>query len=125
MHEIICPHCSKAFKIDEAGYADILKQVHNKEFEKQLHERLAAAEKEKTIAVELAQARAFGENQKTAANKDAEIQSLKSQIDAAELAKRHAVTDALNAIEKERDALKAALAAKEMAQKIAVPLHRL
>ena len=24
MHEIICPHCSKAFKIDEAGYADIL-----------------------------------------------------------------------------------------------------
>ena len=27
MHAIICPHCSKAFKIDEAGYADILKQV--------------------------------------------------------------------------------------------------
>ncbi len=27
MHEIICPHCSQAFKIDEAGYADILKQV--------------------------------------------------------------------------------------------------
>lgn len=29
MHEIICPHCSKAFKIDEAGYADILKQVRD------------------------------------------------------------------------------------------------
>ena len=27
MHEIVCPHCGKAFKIDEAGYADILKQV--------------------------------------------------------------------------------------------------
>ena len=27
MHDIICPHCSKAFKVDEAGYADILKQV--------------------------------------------------------------------------------------------------
>jgi len=120
MHEIICPHCFKAFKIDEAGYADILKQVHDKEFDKQLHERLAAAEKEKTIAVELAQARALGESQKTAASKDAEIQSLKSQIDAAEIAKRHAVTDALNAIEKERDALKSELAAKEMAQKIAV-----
>lgn len=36
MNEIICPHCHKAFKIDEAGYADILKQVHDKEFEKQL-----------------------------------------------------------------------------------------
>ena len=29
MNEIICPHCKKAFTIDEAGYADSLKQVHN------------------------------------------------------------------------------------------------
>ena len=36
MHEIICPHCSKAFKIDEAGYADILKQVRDGAFEQQL-----------------------------------------------------------------------------------------
>ena len=40
MHEIICPHCHKAFKVDEAGYADILKQVRDKDFEQQLHERL-------------------------------------------------------------------------------------
>jgi hypothetical protein len=32
MHEIICPHCNKAFKIDEAGYADILKQVRDGAF---------------------------------------------------------------------------------------------
>ncbi len=38
MHEIICPHCSKAFKIDEAGYADILKQVRDSAFERQLPE---------------------------------------------------------------------------------------
>ena len=120
MHEIICPHCQKAFKIDEAGYADILKQVHDKEFDKQLHERLAAAEKEKQIAVELAESKAMGEVQKTAASKDAEIQALKSQIEVAELAKKHAVSDALNAVEKERDALKAALESKEMAQKLAV-----
>jgi hypothetical protein len=120
MHEIICPHCSKAFKIDEAGYADILKQVHDKEFDKQLHERLAAAEKEKQIAVELAESKALGKIQKTAANKDAEIQALKSQVEAAELAKKHAVADALNAVEKERDALKAALESKEIAQKLAV-----
>ena len=54
MHEIICPHCKKAFKIDEAGYADILKQVHDSEFEHQLHERLELAEKDKISAVELA-----------------------------------------------------------------------
>ena len=44
MHEIICPHCGKAVKIDEAGYADILKQVRDGAFEQQLHERLELAE---------------------------------------------------------------------------------
>ena len=50
MHEIICPHCSKAFKIDEAGYADILKQVRDGECEQQLHERLELAERAKCEA---------------------------------------------------------------------------
>ena len=47
MHEIICPHCSKAFKIDEAWYADILKQVRDGDIDKQLHERLELAERGK------------------------------------------------------------------------------
>lgn len=47
MHDIICPHCHKAFKIDEAGYADILKQVRDKDFTHQLHERLELAERDK------------------------------------------------------------------------------
>lgn len=55
MNEIICPHCKKAFKIDEAGYADILQQVRTHEFEQELHERLATAEKEKQSAVKLAE----------------------------------------------------------------------
>jgi len=48
MHEIICPHCQKAFKVDEAGYAEILKQVRDSEFDEQLHERLLLAEQENT-----------------------------------------------------------------------------
>jgi hypothetical protein len=32
MNEIICPHCKKAFKVDEAGFADIVKQVRDHEF---------------------------------------------------------------------------------------------
>lgn len=64
MHEITCPHCNKAFKIDEAGYADILKQVHDSEFEQQLHERLELAEKDKINAVELAKEKAGSEMQK-------------------------------------------------------------
>ena len=36
MNEIKCPHCDKSFKLDDAGYADILKQVKNHEFEIEL-----------------------------------------------------------------------------------------
>lgn len=105
MHEIICPHCSKAFKIDEAGYADILKQVRDGAFEQQLHERLELAEKDKRSAVELAQTKVASEMQKSAAAKDSEIQELKAKVDAAEVARRLAVSEALSSVEKERDAL--------------------
>ena len=105
MHEIICPHCRKAFKIDEAGYADILKQVRDSDFEKQLHERLELAEQEKRNAVELAEAKVANELQKAASVKDTEIQELKARLDAGEVARQLAVAEALNAVEKERDAL--------------------
>ncbi len=105
MHEISCPHCGKAFKIDEAGYANILKQVRDGDFERQLHERLELAEQDKQNAVELAKARASSESQKDAAAKDAEIQELKAKLDAGEVERKLAVTEALSAVEKERDAL--------------------
>ena len=105
MHEIICPHCSKAFKIDEAGYADILKQVRDGAFEQQLHERLELAEQDKRNAVALAQANAAGEMQKSAVAKDSEIQELKARLDAAVVARKLAITEALGAVQKERDAL--------------------
>lgn len=105
MHEIICPHCGKAFKIDEAGYADILKQVRDVEFEQQLHERLELAEQDKRNAVELATSKVSSEMQKAAAARDAEIQSLKARLDAGEVAQKLAVTEALSIVEKERDAL--------------------
>lgn len=105
MHEIICPHCGKAFKIDEAGYADILKQVRDSDFEQQLHKRLELAEQDKRNAVELAQAKVAGEMQKAATAKDAEIQALKVSIDAGEVARKIAVTEAISAVEKERNTL--------------------
>ena len=110
MHEIICPHCSKAFKVDEAGYADILKQVRDSAFEQQLHDRLELAEQDKRNAVELAQARLAGEQQKAAAAQSAEIQALKARLDAGEMARKLAVAEALSAVEKERDALSNELA---------------
>jgi hypothetical protein len=80
MNEIICPHCEKAFKIDEAGYADILKQIRNKEFDKELHEKLAAAEQVKLSALSLAEAENEAKRLKLNAEKDAEITELKNKI---------------------------------------------
>ncbi|MDO9452428.1 MAG: DUF2130 domain-containing protein [Stagnimonas sp.] len=105
MHDIICPHCAKAFKIDEAGYADILKQVRDGDFEKQLHERLELAEKDKQNAIEVALTKAENELQKAASARNAEIQELKAKLEAGEIARKLAVTEALSAVEKERDML--------------------
>lgn len=105
MHDIICPHCQKAFKIDEAGYADILKQVHDHEFERQLHERLELAERDKQAAVALAKAQLEHESEKAAAAKDVRIQALQARLDAGDVARQLAVAEALGAVEKERDNL--------------------
>ncbi len=127
MHEIICPHCKKAFKIDEAGYADILKQVRDSEFEQQLHERLELAEKDKINAVELAKEKTGSELQKAAAKKDVEIQELKTKLDASEVAQQLAVTEALKGVEKERNELanelKQANQDNETASKLAKANH--
>lgn len=78
MNEIICPHCKKAFKIDEAGYADILKQVRDREFEQALHERLEDAERDKASAVLLAEEKTKNQLQAESAKKDAEIAELRA-----------------------------------------------
>ena len=79
MKEIKCPHCSKAFKIDESGYAAIVKQIRDEEFDQQLKERLEIAEREKESAVQLAVGKLEGELEKSNATKDLEIQNLKQQ----------------------------------------------
>lgn len=105
MHEIICPHCRKAFKVDEAGYAEILKQVRDSEFEQQLHERLELAEQDKRNAVELAETKVAAEMQKALAAKDAAVRDLHAKVEAGEVARKLAVAEAVSAVEKERDAL--------------------
>lgn len=111
MQDIKCPHCGKAFKIDESGYADILKQVRDSDFDRQLHERLELAEQDKRSAVELARAQLAGELEKKASAREAEILALKAKLDAGEVARRLAVNEALGSIERERDQL-----AHELAQ---------
>ena len=127
MNEIICPNCKKAFKVDEAGFADILKQVRDHQFEEELSNRLALADKEKDSAVKLAEANIKNSLQVELANKDKQLAELKAKSDselAEKLAKKEAelaemkykiqnaetekkleVSEAIKKVEKERDGL--------------------
>ena len=127
MNEIICPNCHKAFKVDEAGFADILKQVRDHKFEEELTNRLNLAEHEKINAIKLAEANLKNTMQADLANKDKEIiqlkanserkmseqlaekdtllTELKAKLQNSELEKKLSVTEAIQNIEKERDDL--------------------
>ena len=117
MNEISCPHCNKAFKVDETGYAHILKQVRDSEFDKQLQERLELASKEKQNAIELTKEKTINQMRDDASKKikeasenlaerDKLIAQLKAQIDANEVKEKLAINEAVNDIEKERDELR-------------------
>ncbi|MCA0306411.1 MAG: DUF2130 domain-containing protein [Actinobacteria bacterium] len=83
MNEIKCPHCGTVFTIDEAEYASLVQQVRTAEFEKELHSRLAEADKTKKAEIALAEAKVAQLAQEVAAKKDAEIQRLESEIEGA------------------------------------------
>ena len=105
MSDIICPHCNKAFKVDETGYANILKQVHDQEFEAKLSERLSQAEKEKVSELQLAQKDAESAAQKIKADKDLEIERLKSVLREKDISLQSNVDKAVREIERQRDNL--------------------
>jgi hypothetical protein len=106
MNEIICPNCSKAFKVDETGYANILKQVHDHEFENHLQERIAQKEKENAAALELAKSSSDSAIQTLKAEKEVEIERLRSTIREKDSSVQATVDKAVREMEKERDNLK-------------------
>jgi hypothetical protein len=136
MNEIICPNCKKAFKVDEAGFSEILKQVRDHQFEEEIQNRLKLADKEKENAVKLAEANIRNSVQEQLAKKEqeiselklqnelvlteklnkkeAEISNLKSKIDNVEVEKKLAVNEAVQKIEKERDNLVNNLKTKDL-----------
>ena len=136
MNEIICPNCQKAFKVDEAGFADILKQVRDHQFEEELNKRLAIAKEQKENAVELAVERTKNSLQEELSNKekeisqlkanskselieklaekDTELSDLKSKVLNFETVKELAVSKATKEIEKQRDTLKNDIKTKEL-----------
>lgn len=118
MNEIKCPNCETVFSIDEAQYADIMSQVRTAEFEKEIHDRLALAEKAKHTEIQLAEAKISEKLKDEATKKDAAIAELKAKLDATETERKLAVQEALIKVEKERDALKTSLEVSEMKAKL-------
>jgi len=113
MNDIKCPHCGKVFKVDEAGFADILKQVRDSQFEKEVHDKLEAAEREKESAVKLAISEIKQNLQQEISKKELELNELKNKTATLEAEKKLAVTQAVSLIEKERDDLKNKLLYKD------------
>jgi hypothetical protein len=96
MTEIVCPHCQTAFKIDESGYAEILKQVHDKDFEKQLGERIKAQETTNKLTTELAVS-----NAKAALERERD--KLKAELEKTQMAQELALANALAEVTREKD----------------------
>jgi hypothetical protein len=124
MNEVVCPHCKKAFKVDEAGFADILKQVRDHEFEQELLERVQLLEKDKENAVRLVEEQTKNLLKDDLSKREAEVAALKAEKDAA-VAKLQAEKDlALTRLESQKDTelseLKGRLQSTETEKKLAV-----
>ena len=81
MQEIKCPKCGEVFKVDESGYAAIVKQVRDDEFSKELESRQIQFESEKDNAVAIAKFEAEKEFNEKLNKKEAQIAELKNKIE--------------------------------------------
>lgn len=103
MQEIKCPNCGEIFALDESGYAQIVRQIRDKEFEKALKQREKDFAEKKESELELAGMRQKEEYEKALSEKESAIQQLKAQISGNETEKKLAISEAVNEKEKERE----------------------
>lgn len=108
MQEIKCPKCGEVFVVDESGYANIVKQVRDKEFAKELQKReeeLKDAQQKDLDLVRLEQKnqldKALSAKDSELSEKDKKIQELEACIKNNEISRNLAVSEAVNAKEKE------------------------
>ncbi|HSX34375.1 MAG TPA: DUF2130 domain-containing protein [Candidatus Saccharimonadales bacterium] len=124
MNEIKCPKCGNVFKVDEAGYADILKQVRDHEFAKELHEREQLLKADKENAIKLVEERTRSSLKDDLAKKEAEMAALKAEKDAEAAALKAAKELALSQLQSQKDnevsQLQAKLQSIETEKKLAV-----
>lgn len=110
MKEIKCPKCGEVFVVDESGYAQIVQQVRDKEFDKELKQREKDLEELKKKDLDLVKMKQKDEFDKVIASKDLEltekdklIEQLKAQVEGSKTEKQLAVSEAINKKEQERE----------------------
>ena len=102
MQEIRCPNCGEVFQVDESGYAQIVQQVRDKEFEKEAQRRAEELEKAKNGELEIIRMQyeqklksALSEKQDDITDKDKRIAELTAKLDNAESETKLAVANAV------------------------------
>lgn len=108
MQEIKCPNCGEVFAVDESGYAQIVKQIRDKEFEKALRLREEEFAERKESELQLSRMKQKEEFEKALSDKESElfekeraIEQLRAQISVSETERKLAVTEAMQEKEKE------------------------
>ena len=100
MEQVVCPHCDQVFEMDAAGYADIVKQIKDVEFETEIHERLQSEHEKHLLAITVAEAKIKEDSAKNITDKDKQIDRLKNELDAAETNLKLAVNEATSPLDK-------------------------
>lgn len=108
MQQIKCPNCGEVFQVDESGYAKIAQQVRDKEFEKELERREKEIEQKGESAltiIRMEQEKSYNEElfrkNDEIADKEREIERLKSQLEKVNVEKKFAISEAVQTKEKE------------------------
>ncbi|MFR9211944.1 MAG: DUF2130 domain-containing protein [Anaerovoracaceae bacterium] len=124
MNEIKCPHCGQVFTVDESGYAALLNQVRDHEFQRELNERISLAEKNREQNMALAVAKAEEELRAQIAQRDSQLAAQTEQFRAEAKDLQLAAQNEKAELEKQLEALKAQLQAQaseaDTARKLAV-----
>lgn len=111
--ELKCPHCGKLFSIDESEYIELLSQVRNQEFDKELASRIHQLEESKQKEKELLQAKLESEKKENIAKLREEIFKLQNELKQSKTEKEYAIKDAVSEKEKEILSLRSNIQLKE------------
>ncbi len=102
MQEIRCPKCGEVFQVDETGYEQIVRQVRDQEFTREIERREKELESKREQELELIRLQEEKDYSANIAQKDAEISSkdqliteLQAKLKASETVKNLAVSEAL------------------------------